>query len=530
MKVLESYVEGRWYRPTSGGVEVRDASTGEPVAAVSSDGIDMAAVLDHARSVGGPALRVLTFQQRAGLLKALAAHLGERKEELYALSAAAGATRKDAWGDVDGGIGTLAVYAGRARRELPDTTFLLDGDAEPLAKDGSFAVQHVQVPLQGAAILINAFNFPVWGMLEKLAPAILAGVPVVVKPATPTAYVAEACFREIVASGILPEGSAQLLCGSTGDLLDHLTGQDLVGFTGSAATAARLRALPAIAGNAVRFNAEANSLNASILGTAATTADAEFELYLDEIARELTTKTGQRCTCIRRALVPAGLVEPAIDGLRRRLGAVVLGDPRAEGVQVGPLVSLEQREDVRRAIAGIREGAEPVVEAAAAPVGADAERGAFLAPMVLLARTAAHPAIHSLEVFGLVCTVVPYADPDEAVALAALGQGSLVASVFTPDAAGGGPARARARRPPRAAAPRRRELRAHLDRARHPDAPDRPRRPRPGRRRRGARRPPGGPPPPPAHRRPGVPRGARGAHREGAQRGVAGLLSGRPPR
>ena len=435
MRTLQSYVEGRWHTPGGGAaVETRDASTGEPVALVSSEGVDMGAALDHARRVGGPALRALTFQQRAGMLRALAQHLGEHKEELYTLSAAAGATRKDAWGDVDGGIGTLGAYASRAKRELPDATFLPDGEPEPLAKDGSFAVQHVQVPLQGVAVLINAFNFPVWGMLEKLAPAILAGVPVLVKPATPTAYVAEALFREVIASGALPEGAAQLICGSAGDLLDHLTGQDLVGFTGSAATAARLRAHPAIAGNAVRFNAEADSLNASILGLAATASAAEFELYLDEVARELTTKTGQRCTCIRRALVPAGLVEPAIAGLRRRLEDVVLGDPRAEGVQVGPLVSLEQREDVRRAVAGLREGAEPVLESEPRPQGADAERGAFLAPTVLLARDSAHPAIHNLEAFGPVCTVVPYTDTDQAISLAALGMGSLVASVFTPDA------------------------------------------------------------------------------------------------
>ncbi|HEX3606503.1 MAG TPA: phenylacetic acid degradation bifunctional protein PaaZ [Candidatus Dormibacteraeota bacterium] len=438
MRTLQSYVMGAWHTPGGGGTEVRDATTGEPVAMVSSDGVDMAGVLEHARGAGGPALRATTFQQRAAMLKALAQHLGEHKDELYALSAAAGATRRDAAGDVDGGIGTLAVYAGRARRELPDTTFLLDGEAEPLAKDGSFAVQHVEVPLQGAAVLINAFNFPVWGMLEKLAPAILAGVPVVVKPATPTAYVAEACFRELIASGALPEGAAQLICGSTGDLLDHLGGQDLVGFTGSAATAARLRAHPAVAGNAVRFNAEADSLNASILGLAAGASSAELGLYLDEVVRELTTKTGQRCTCIRRALVPAAMVEPVLEGLRSRLERVVLGDPRAEGVQVGPLVSLEQREDVRRAIAGLRAGAETVLAAEPRPVGGDAERGAFLSPTLLLARDPAHPAIHNLEAFGPVCTVVPYTETEEAVALAALGQDSLVASVFTPDAAEAG--------------------------------------------------------------------------------------------
>ena len=438
MRTLQSYVEGRWHTPTGGGVEVRDASTGEPVAMVSSEGVDMAGALDHARGAGGPALRAMTFPQRATMLRALAQHLGERKEELYTLSAAAGATRKDAWGDVDGGIGTVGAYASRARRELPDATFLLDGETEALARDGSFAVQHIEVALEGVAVLINAFNFPVWGMLEKLAPAILAGVPVVVKPATPTAYVAEALFREVIASGILPEGAAQLICGSTGDLLDHLGGQDLVAFTGSAATAARLRAHPAIAGNAVRFNAEADSLNASILGLAANPGATEFELYLDEVVRELTTKTGQRCTCIRRALVPAGLVEPAVEGLRRRLEQVVLGDPRSEGVEVGPLVSVEQREDVRRAVTGLREGAEPVVESEPRPRGADAERGAFLAPTVLLARDAVHPAIHSLEAFGPVCTVVPYTQTDEAVRLAALGRGSLVASVFTPDAAEAG--------------------------------------------------------------------------------------------
>jgi len=341
--------------------------------------------------VGGPALRRLTFGQRAGILKTLGGYLNEHKEELYGLSTAAGATRPDAWLDIEGGTGVLAVYASKGRKELPDTTFLRDGDPEVLAKDGSFLGLHLLVPREGVAVLINAFNFPVWGMLEKVAPALLAGVPVVVKPATPTAYVAEAAVRLMVDSGALPEGAMQLVCGSLGDAFDHLTGQDSVYFTGSAATATTLRSHPTVLAQSVRFTAEADSLNASVLGPAAAPGTAEFDLYVKEVAREMTTKAGQRCTAIRRALVPAGLVDDVVSALADRLAKVVVGDPRREEVRMGPLVSLEQRGEVERAVATLAAGAEIAVggpDGKFDPLGADAGHGAFLAPTVLVARDA----------------------------------------------------------------------------------------------------------------------------------------------
>jgi oxepin-CoA hydrolase / 3-oxo-5,6-dehydrosuberyl-CoA semialdehyde dehydrogenase len=442
MRVLQSYVAGRWHTPSGGGVEVHDATTGEPVARVGSDGIDVSAALHFARETGGPALRRMTFGQRAGLLKALGAHLGEHKEELYALSTPAGATRPDAWLDIEGGTGVLAVYASKGRRELPDTAFLRDGDPEVLAKDGSFLGLHLLVPREGVAVLINAFNFPVWGMLEKVAPALLAGVPVLVKPATPTAYVAEAAVRLMVDSGVLPEGALQLVCGGLGDAFDHLTGQDSVYFTGSAATATKLRSHPTVLAQSVRFTAEADSLNASILGPAAAPGTAEFDLYVKEVAREMTTKAGQRCTAIRRALVPSGLVDDVVSALSDRLAKVVIGDPRREEVRMGPLVSRDQRDEVQRAVTTLAEGAEIAIggpDGKFEPLGDEAGAGAFLAPTVLVARNAgAGAAVHDIEPFGPVCTVVPYRGVDEAVDLARLGRGSLVVSVFTPDRAEAG--------------------------------------------------------------------------------------------
>jgi oxepin-CoA hydrolase/3-oxo-5,6-dehydrosuberyl-CoA semialdehyde dehydrogenase len=441
MRVLESYVAGQWHTPSGEGVEVHDATTGEPVARVGSDGIDVTAALLHAREVGGPALRRLTFGQRAGILKALGAHLSEHKEDLYALSVATGATRSDSWLDIEGGTGVLAVYASKGRKELPDAPFLRDGDPEVLAKDGSFLGLHLLVPREGVAVLVNAFNFPVWGMLEKVAPALLAGVPVLVKPATPTAYVAEAAVRLMVDSGALPEGALQLVCGSLGSAFDHLTGQDSVFFTGSAATATKLRSHPAVLAQSVRFTAEADSLNASVLGPAAVPGTAEFDLYVKEVAREMTTKAGQRCTAIRRALVPSGLVDDVVSALADRLAKTVVGDPRREEVRMGPLVSLDQRGEVERALSTLSSGGEIVVggpDEKFDPIGADADRGAFLAPTLLVARDAGASAAHDVEPFGPVCTVLPYDGVDDAVDLARLGKGSLVVSVFTPDASEAG--------------------------------------------------------------------------------------------
>jgi oxepin-CoA hydrolase/3-oxo-5,6-dehydrosuberyl-CoA semialdehyde dehydrogenase len=433
VNTLESYVVGEWYRGANGGAVVASAVTGEPVAEISSEGVDMAAVLDHARRVGGPALRAMTFHQRAAMLKALGKHLLDVKDELYELSTATGATRADSAIDIDGGIGVVLSYASRGRRELPNATYVVDGDTEVLAKDGSFLGAHLLVPLEGAAVHINAFNFPCWGMLEKLAPALLAGVPAVVKPASQTAYLTEAMFRHMVASGILPGGSVQLICGGVGDLLDHLTGQDFVGFTGSASTAQRLRGHPAVLANSVRFNAEADSLNCSILGPTSVPGTAEFDLYIREVVREMTSKAGQKCTAIRRALVPADLVEPVVDALRERLGAVVVGNPAREEVRMGALASLDQREEVRRAIAKLGDGADVVTSQDLDLLDADADAGAFLPPTLLVARDARHAALHDVEAFGPVSTVIPYESVDDAISLAPLGRGSLVASVFTGD-------------------------------------------------------------------------------------------------
>ena len=435
VQVLESYVTGGWVAGDRDVRELPSAVTGDPVAAIGGADVDFAAVLDHARTVGGPALRALTFHERAALLKGLAQHLDERKDVLYALSAEAGATRHDAWFDVDGGIGALFTYASKGRRELPNAHVLIDGEPESFAKDGSFKGVHVGTPLLGAAVHINAFNFPVWGMLEKLAPALLAGVPVITKPASPTAFVAEACFREVVASGLLPDGAVQLIVGSTGDLFDHLTGQDVVSFTGSAATAAKLRGHPSVLRDSVRFNAEADSLNAAILAPSAGPGTGELDLFVREVVREMTVKAGQKCTAIRRAIVPAAAVDVVVEAVRAKLGEVVVGDPRRDDVRMGPLASTDQRDEVRKALDALRGDASVAVGAADGfdVVGADADRGAFLPPTLLVADRADAPAVHEVEAFGPVCTVLAYDDLDEAVDLARRGSGSLVASVVSAD-------------------------------------------------------------------------------------------------
>ena len=340
MTVLRSYVSGAWTGP-SDGRPVLDAVTGEEVARVSSDGVDMGAALAYGRAVGGPALRELTFHQRAGLLKAVGQMLREHRPELYALSARAGATLNDARFDVDGGIGVLLSYASRARRELPNDTVLPEGAVEPLGRGGTFVGQHILTPLHGVAVQVNAFNFPVWGPLEKFAPAFIAGVPSLVKPATPTAYLTARLVELIVDSVLLPEGSIQLVCGSVGALFEHLGEQDLVSFTGSAATARQLRAHPAIIERSVRFNAEADSLNCSVLGPDAEPGTPEFDLYIGQLVTEMTVKAGQKCTAIRRALVPAALADQVAEAARERLAAIVVGNPAAEGVQMGALAGLE---------------------------------------------------------------------------------------------------------------------------------------------------------------------------------------------
>jgi oxepin-CoA hydrolase/3-oxo-5,6-dehydrosuberyl-CoA semialdehyde dehydrogenase len=378
----------------------------------------------------------MTFHQRALMLKALGQALMGVKEELYALSTRTGATRSDSWIDIDGGIGTLLSYASRGRRELPNARLLLDGAPEELSKDATFSGQHILVPLEGVAVHINAFNFPVWGMLEKVAPTLLAGVPALVKPASQTAYLTELAVRRMLATGLLPEGALQLVAGSVGDLLDHVTAQDVVTFTGSAQTGRRLRNSPAIVANSVRFTQEADSLNAAILGPDAGPGTPEFDLFVREVAREMTAKAGQKCTAIRRAIVPGAHAEAVVAALGERLGKTPVGDPGEEAVRMGPLASLGQREEVRGRVAELAAVAEIVAGDPGRPrlVSGDAEAGAFMSPVLLWCdRPGTAAAVHDVEAFGPVATAMPYDTVDEAVSLARRGKGSLVASVFTDD-------------------------------------------------------------------------------------------------
>lgn len=433
---LKSYIAGHWFEGKGHATALRDATTGEVVASASSEGLNFAAMLDHARGVGGPSLRRLTFHERAALLKALAKSLTEHKEELYQLSYATGATRADSWIDIDGGIGTLFVYASKGMKELPDGRVHVDGAVEALSKSGRFVAQHIHVPLEGAAVHINAFNFPVWGMLEKLAPALLAGVPAIVKPATATSYLTERAFRRIIDSGLLPEGAVQLVCGSTGDLFEHLGCQDVIAFTGSASTAWKLRTHPVVIDRSVRFTAETDSLNSCILGPDAVAGSPEFDLFIREVVREMTVKAGQKCTAIRKAIVPATEAPAVIEALRAALAAVVVGNPREERVSMGPVASLAQRREVLERLGRLEREAELICGRAGSLSLADAEtdRGAFLAPTLLYCREALGArAIHEVEAFGPVSTVVPYRGVGEAIALARRGEGSLVGSVFTAD-------------------------------------------------------------------------------------------------
>ncbi|GAB3684984.1 phenylacetic acid degradation bifunctional protein PaaZ [Saccharopolyspora tripterygii] len=434
-KVLRSYASGGWQVGEGEGAPLHDAVTGAEVARISSAGIDMAAALDHGRQVGGPALRGLTFHQRAALLKALASHLREHREELYELSAKTGATAGDSQFDIDGGIGVLFAYSSKGRRELPNDTVYVDGSVEPLSKGGTFLGQHIATPLRGVAVQINAFNFPAWGPLEKFAPAFLAGVPSLVKPASQTAYLTEKLVELIVGSGLIPEGTLQLISGSAGDLLDHVTGQDLVSFTGSASTAQKLRAHPAIVRNSVRFNAEADSLNCSILGPDATPGTAEFDLYVKQLVTEMTVKAGQKCTAIRRAFVPAELIDDVAEAAAERLAKIKVGNPANSDVRMGALASIEQREEVRRSLKALQ-GAGNIVfgdPGQVDVVDADAEKGAFISP-VLLKADADRAEPHEVEAFGPVSTLMPYNSVEQVVDYAARGNGSLAGSVVSGDA------------------------------------------------------------------------------------------------
>jgi len=475
---LQSYTMGEWVSGEGGGADLVHAVTGEKIGEASSRGLDFGAMAEHARSVGGPSLRSMTFHDRARMLKAMAKHLLARKDRYYEISAATGATTQDSWIDIEGGIGTFFSYGSRGRREFPDETFYVDGGVEPLSKGGTFVGRHICVPLEGVAVHINAFNFPCWGMLEKLAPTFLAGVPAIVKPATATSFLTEAMVRDMIASNILPAGALQLICGSAGDLLSHLGPQDTVAFTGSAATGRMLKDTPSVVENAVRFNMEADSLNCSILGPDAHPGTEEFDLFVKEVVREMTVKAGQKCTAIRRTLVPEGMQEAVVEALIARLKKVRVGDPSVDGVRMGPLVNREQVHDVgantlllgkagelvfgghgatgrdivrdESGAAGGKQGEEgrrgsggdsgngrggglrPMGEFEV--VGADPEKGAFFQPTLFVCRRPfERTEPHDVEAFGPVNTLMAYSGLDEAMELARRGRGSLCGSLFTAD-------------------------------------------------------------------------------------------------
>ena len=430
---LQSLIAGRWVGAQPAKL-LRSAVNGRPVAHLHEEKPDFAEALHFARGTALPALLQLDFQQRAARLKALGNWLMERKEQLYAISAHTGATRADSWIDVEGGIGTLFAYASTGRRELPSSNIVHEGPAVSLGREGQFIGSHVLVPKRGVAVHINAFNFPIWGMLEKFAPSFIAGMPAIVKPASSTSFVAEACVRLMLESGLLPDGALQLVIGSSGDLLDRLLETDVVTFTGSADTAASLRVNRNLVARSIPFNAEADSLNCAILAPDVTPDDPEFDLFVREVAREMSAKAGQKCTAIRRAIVPARHLDAIAEKLSARLATIKIGDPAVEGVKMGALASAEQQRDVAERVAALSEGLETVLSArdGFAPLGEGVGEGAFFAPTLLLCRDGfANERVHAIEAFGPVSTLMPYDDFDGALALAAKGRGSLVASVVT---------------------------------------------------------------------------------------------------
>ena len=436
LKILENYVEDQWIAGPSGSDDIHCAVTGAPIAKAGAEGLDYSAMLKHARDVGGPALRKLTFAQRADILKGLGKAIMESKDELYALNLQTGATTKDGWIDIEGGAGTLFSMASKGKRELPNDTIIIDGGYEPLSRNGTFGGQHIYTSMKGVGVQINAFNFPIWGMLEKFAPAILAGMPVIVKPAPETAYLAEAAFRIMIKTGLLPNGSAQLLVGLPGDMMAELTCQDVVSFTGSASTAHKLRNHTNIVANSVRFIAEQDSLNASVLGLDATEDSPEFDLFVKEVAREMTVKAGQKCTAIRRVIVPAGLADAVQAALSARLAKTTIGDPADEAVRMGALASTKQRQSVIAGIQSLCEDAKIVYGSTDEPdvIGNTAKPAAFVSPVLLRCDDPLKAtSVHSIEAFGPVATMMPYSSNEEAITLCEKGGGSLVMSLFTHD-------------------------------------------------------------------------------------------------
>ena len=435
MQTYQNYILGQWVSGEGVETEQFHAITGEKIGEVSSAGIDFSEVLNYGRAIGGNPLRKMTFQERGRMLKALAMHLLERKEHYYAVSAMTGATRIDSWIDIEGGIGNLFANAS-LRRQFPDLPYYVDGVAAPLSKNGTFIGHHIMLPKQGVAVHINAFNFPIWGMLEKIAVNLMAGVPAVVKPSEYTSFLTEVVVRDIVASNILPEGSLQLIVGLGRGILDHVQTEDVVTFTGSAKTGKILKGLPQIADRSVSFNLEADSLNACILGEKAVPGTAEFDLFIKEVSKEITVKAGQKCTAVRRILVPESFIDEVQLALTKRLASTTVGDPSVEGVRMGALATKLQVERVREN-AQILAKSQSIVFGSLDEVsvqGADAQRGAFFSPVLFRNN---HPLVqtevHDVECFGPVSTLMPYRTMDEAITLARMGKGSLVSSIVTPD-------------------------------------------------------------------------------------------------
>lgn len=433
---LGNLVKDQWVEGDGDGTVLTSAISGEPVASITSNGLDFAETLKYARAVGGSNLRRYTFHERGEMLKALAQYLMEHKQEFYRLSTETGATKSDSWVDIEGGISTLFVFSSKGRREMPNDTVYLDGPPEYLSRNGTFVGQHIFTPKLGAAIHINAFNFPCWGMLEKLAPTLLAGVPAIVKPASSTAYLTELMVKRILASGILPPGALQLICGSVGDLFNHLDCQDTIAFTGSKATAEFLQQHSRVISESVSFTAETDSLNSSILGPDAVPGTPEFDLYIKEVTREMTSKAGQKCTAIRRIIAPAAVAGELVQALAASLSDVRIGHPASKQVDMGALASQGQRDEVRSRVKELSHQADIVYGGSDEfdVIDADAARGAFFMPTLLhCEKPLSSPAVHSVEAFGPVSTVLPYENVDEAIELSRLGEGSLVGSIITND-------------------------------------------------------------------------------------------------
>lgn len=432
---LQNYAQGRWVEGTEEGKPLFNAITGEQIASASSKGLDFAEMMHYARTVGGPALRKMDFQERGLMLKALALHLISQKKKFYTLSAATGATKVDSWIDIEGGIGNLFANAS-LRRQFGNETFYVDGDVAPLSKEGTFIGHHIMVPKQGVAIHINAFNFPIWGMLEKIAVNFMAGVPAIVKPATITSFLTELMVKEIIDSKILPEGALQLICGSANGILDHIQSQDVVTFTGSASTGQMLKSHPKLIEEAVPFNMEADSLNASILGEDAVPGTEEFDLFIKEVQREMTVKAGQKCTAVRRIIVPEKLVEDVQIALGKRLSSTTIGDPSIEGVRMGSLAGQEQLKEVKEKVELLAKTQDIVFGDMDnfEVTGADKNKGAFISPILFLNNDPFNNTdCHNIEAFGPVSTIIPYKNLEEAIELAKMGKGSLVCSIVTND-------------------------------------------------------------------------------------------------